>query len=304
LVLSRRCVERAVPIGGRAAEGNASDKTRKTTRLAAIAQLLACHGVAPGASISMADAARVPADKRAALGDPCCSTRLPATSRAWERVIREAVARHPWEEGGGLAPTAPTPPRPGTSYTVAADVVTLYGQTSRAVVVHSSSQEQRRHQRLAREVPASSPPLGPPGRAAAQQAYCGRADAAAAAEPRRGLQSAYHRVEVGVEERPPSGPGRPSPTPPRVLKARRYGLQGPRHERDEGIAHKRQAPGCVGRLTHGPTAGERAQRAREVRWASKEPHGVEQNLALLNDPVMVNRRCLQKPERLDALGLV
>jgi hypothetical protein len=33
---------------------------------------------------------------------------------------------------------------------VAEDVVTLYGKTYRAVVVHSSSQDQRRHKRLVR----------------------------------------------------------------------------------------------------------------------------------------------------------
>jgi transposase len=78
-VLSTLCVDRAVPMWGMAADGNASDKTLKTTLLSEIAQLLACHGVAPGAYISIADAALVTADNLAALGDTLCITRLPAT---------------------------------------------------------------------------------------------------------------------------------------------------------------------------------------------------------------------------------
>lgn len=49
----------------------------------------------------MADAALVTEDQLAALRDPWFITRFPATSSAWGRMSAEAVARHPWEEGGG-----------------------------------------------------------------------------------------------------------------------------------------------------------------------------------------------------------
>src|ERR671934_369127 len=48
-VLSTLCVDRAVPIWGKPEDGNASDKTLKTTLLSEIAQLLAHYGVQPGA---------------------------------------------------------------------------------------------------------------------------------------------------------------------------------------------------------------------------------------------------------------
>ena len=89
-----------------------------------------------------------------------------------------------------LAQIPPTAHRPGTFYKVAEDVVTLYGTTSRAVVVHSSSQDQRRHKRLEREVQEASSTLGATVRAAAKQESCCRADAEAAAEQLRALQSA------------------------------------------------------------------------------------------------------------------
>jgi len=76
---STRCVDRAVPIWGTPADGNASDQTLHTTRWSEIAQLLARQGVQPGADIDMAEAALVTDDHRAARGDPFFLTRFPAT---------------------------------------------------------------------------------------------------------------------------------------------------------------------------------------------------------------------------------
>lgn len=303
-VLSTLCVDRAVPIWGKADDGHASDKALNTTVLSEIAQLLACHGVAPGAYIYIADAALVTEDNLTALGDTLFITRLPATYSECERVIGDVVARNQWEEVGVLAQTPPTQHRPGTCYKVAEDVVTLYGKAYRAVVVHSSSQDQRRHKRLERELQEASTTLGTTVREAAKQEYFCRADAEAAAEQLRTLQSAYHRVEVVVEERPQYGPGRPRHKHPRVVKALRYGLQVTLYERAEVLAHKRQAAGCFVLLTNVPTEGEMAHRAGEVLRAYKEQHGVEQNFAFLKDPVIVNSLFLKKPERIEALGLV
>jgi hypothetical protein len=108
-------VERAVPIWGTPADGNASDKTVHNTLLSNIATFLAQHGVAPGAYIDVADAALVTADNLAALGDTLFITRLPATYNACGRLIAEAVAQDTWEEIGRLAHTKPTKHRPATS---------------------------------------------------------------------------------------------------------------------------------------------------------------------------------------------
>ena len=303
-VLSTLCVDRAVPIWGKPEDGNASDKTLNTTLLSEIAALLAQYGVQPGAYIYIADAALVTEENLAALGDTLFITRLPATYSECGRVIAEAVARNQWEEVGVLAQTPPTQHRPGTCYKVAEKVVTLYGKPYRAVVVHSSHHDQRRQKRLEREVQASSTTLAATMRATAKQEYFCRADAEAAAEQLRALQSAYHRVEVVIEERPQYGPGRPSPKHPRVIKALRYSLQVTLHERAEVVARKRQEAGCFVLLTNVPTAGEMAHRAGEVLRAYKEQHGVEQNFAFLKDPIIVNSLFLKKPERIEALGLV
>src|SRR5215467_11778480 len=170
-VLSTLCVDRAVPIWGKPEDGNASDKSLNTTLLSEIAQLLADHGVRPGAYIYIADAALVTEDNLTALRDTFFITRLPATYSECGRLMEEAVARNQWEEVGVLAQTPPTKHRPGTFYKVADDVVPLYGQTYRAVVVHSSRQEQRREKRLARELQASSTTLETTVREAARQEY-------------------------------------------------------------------------------------------------------------------------------------
>src|ERR687887_99083 len=174
-VLSTLCVDRAVPIWGKPEDGNASDKSLNTTLLSEISLLLACHGVAPGAYIYIADAALVTEDNLAALGDTLFITRLPAAYSECGRVIAEAVAHNHWEEVGVLAQTPPTKQRPGTFYKVAEARVTLYGKVYRAVVVHSSSQDQRRQQALARELQASYATLEATAREAARQEYFCRA---------------------------------------------------------------------------------------------------------------------------------
>jgi hypothetical protein len=120
----------------------------------------------------------------------------------------------------------------------------------------------------------------------------------------RAVQTDDHQVEVAVEERPPYGQGRPSRRQPRVVKAMRYGLQPTLTERSAHFAKKRAEAGCCVRLTKTPTAGILAHRAADGRKVYTEPHGVEQHDGLLKDPVMVNSLLLQKPERIEALGVV
>jgi transposase len=303
-LLSTLCVDRAVPMWGKLDDGNASDKTLNTTLLSEIAQLLARQGVAPGASIYIADAAFVTEDNLAAVGDTLFITRLPATYSECGRVIGEAVADNQWEEVGVLAQTPPTKHRPGTFYKVAERTVTLYGKAYRAVVVHSSSRDQRRQKPLARELQASYATLEATVREAAQQEYFCHADAEAAAAKARALQSTYHWVEVVVGERPKYGPGRPSQKQPRVVKALRYSLQVTLHERAEVIARVTQETGCFVLLTNVPPVGKMAHRAGNVLRVYKEQHGIEQNFAFLKDPLIVNSLFLKKPERIEALGLI
>jgi hypothetical protein len=82
-----------------------------------------------------------------------------------------------------------------------------------------------------------------------------------------------------------------------------YRLQPTWRAQLEVILRKSQEAARVVVLTHVPPQGELAHSAREILQASKNHHGVEQNFALLQDPLMVNSLFLKKPERIEALGL-
>jgi transposase len=303
-VLSMLCVDRAVPIWGKPEDGHASDKTLNTTLLSEIAHILAHHGVGPGASIYIADAALVTEDNLTALGDTLFISRLPATYTECARVIQDAVAHQAWEEVGLLADTKPTKNRPVASYKAHESVATLYGKPYRAVVVQSSAHDKRRQKRLDRELQTSYTTLQAAVWAAEKQEYFCRADAEAAAEKLRALQTDYHRVDVSVEERPQYGKGRPSMRKPRKVKAMRYGLRPGLTVRTDRLATKRAEAGGFVLLTNVPQEGAFAHGAGDVLRAYKEQHGIEQNFGFLKDPLIVNSLFLKKPERIEALGLV
>ena len=303
-VFATLCVDRAVPIWGKPEDGNASDKTVNNTLLSTIATFLGKHGVAPGAYIYVADAALVTEDNLAALGDTLFITRLPATYNECGRLIAEAVAHNAWEDIGVLAHTKPTKHRPATSYKASEGEVTLYGTAYRAVVVHSSAQDKRRQQRLARDIQASYSTMQTTVRTAEQQEYFCRADADGAAVQLRAVHTPYHLIDVTVEERPVYGRGRPSSHTARPVNAMRYRLKTTIRLHTEHIGRMEEAAGCFVLLTNVPTAGNLAHSAREVLTVYKEQHGTEQNYGFLKDPVIVNSLFLKKPERIEALGLV
>ena len=303
-VFATLCVDRAVPLWGHPEDGNASDKTVNNTLLSTIATFLAQHGVAPGAYIYVADAALVTEDNLAALGDTLFISRLPATYNECGRLIAEAVTHNTWEEIGVLAQSKPTPHRPVTSYKAYEGAVTLYGTPYRAVVVHSSAQDKRRQQRLARDIQAAYSAVQSAARSVEQQVYFCRADAEAAAAQLRAMPAAYHWVDVTVEEQPLYGRGRPSAHKPRTIKAMRYRLKITISPQTERIARLEEAAGCFVLLTNVPTAGDLAHSAREILTVYKDQHGTEQNYGFLKDPVIVNSLFLKKPERIEALGLV
>ena len=78
-------------------------------------------------------------------------------------------------------------------------------------MIHSSTQDKRRQQRLERDLQASYSTAQTAARRAEQQEYFCRADAETAAAQLRAVPTAYHRMEVTVEEQPVYGRGRPGP---------------------------------------------------------------------------------------------
>ncbi len=156
-VLSLLCVGEDVPLVGKLEDGNASDKTINHRLLSEVARHMKVHGVEQEAFIYIADSAMVTEANLAQAGQKTqFITRLPATYSEHERVILNAITADRWEQIGRIAQTPATKNRPGASYRVSEESVTLYGNTYRVVVVHSSAHDKRPQQRLAaRELNAS-----------------------------------------------------------------------------------------------------------------------------------------------------
>jgi DNA-binding MarR family transcriptional regulator len=154
---------------------------------------------------------------------------------------------------------------------------TLYGTSYRAVVVHSSAQDKRRQQRLARDIQTSYSTIQTAAQTAEQQEYFCRADAAAAAARIRAVRAVYHRLEVTVEEQPVYGRGRPSLQKPRPIKAMRYRLKTAMRPQTERLARLEAEAGCFVLLTNVPTTGDLAHSARDILTVDKDQHGTEPN---------------------------
>jgi transposase len=303
-VISMMCVDRSVPIFGKNEDGNASDKGVNNAILTNISRIMARYGVRPGGYIYISDSAMVTQDNLEEMGENLFITRLPATYNECNRVIEETVEEDSWEEIGVIAKTKPTKNRPGTFYKTCESEVELYGKTYRAVVVHSSANDKRKQKRIEREKTQSRKELEDEIKKETKKEYYCRADAEVAAEKLCRIDSEYHKVEVVIEQRPKYPRGRPSLKKPRQVKEMRYALKTEIKEKEEIIQKRQKEAGCFVLLSNVPEEGEIAHDSGEILKAYKEQNGIEQNFSFLKDPIIVNSLFLEKPERIEALGLV
>ena len=149
-MISMLCVDRNIPILGTTEDGNASDKTLNNELLGGVSKHMARHGLKAGAFVYVADSAFVTPDNLKIAKDKNVKflTRLPATYKECGRAISDAVCADNWIELGKLNQTPSTEKRPAADYRGFETTVELYGQTYRAIVVHSSAHDKRRHKRI------------------------------------------------------------------------------------------------------------------------------------------------------------
>jgi transposase len=304
-VLSLLCVDGNVPILGKLEDGNASDKTINHHLLGEVGGHMQKHGVGEDAFIYIADSAMVTEANLAQTAERTrFITRLPATYNEHERVILDAIAADDWEDVGRIAQTAPTKNRPGASYRVHEGTVTLYGKDYRAVVVHSSAHDQRRQKRLERELRASREDIEQVAKASTKKLFFCRPDAEAAAAEVRASSSAYHQLQVRVEERPRYAPGRPKKGVPRTPAAIDYVLRTEIGEKRGEIDRRRQLAGCFVLLSNVPDQEQGGYSAERILRTYKEQNAIEKNFGFLKDDQIVNALFLKRPERIEALGLI
>ncbi len=304
-LVSMLCVDRNIPILGTTKDGNASDKTLNNELLTNISKYMAYHGLSPGAYVYVADAAFVTEDNLdKAEGQTWFLTRLPATYSECSRVIRDAVASDQWIDIGPLAEEPGNSKRPSACYRAYDGTVELYGKTYRAIVVHSSAHDKRRHKRIDRLLKQDRKQLEAGCKQATGTAYYCHADAQAAGEKLlRKSVSSYHHLQIEVEKVPKYGRGRPAAGKPRLVLRYEYRLSTAILEAPEKVNPLREQAGCFVLLTN--LLDQQADwPAHELLSLYKSQIGIEKNFSFLKDPAIVNSIFLKKAERIEVLGLV
>jgi len=302
-LVSMLCVEGAVPIFGKPEDGAASDKTINNRLLTDISSHMARHGLDEGAYVYIADSALITGPNLKKMAGMQFLSRLPANFSECGRAIREAVAADRWIDIGRLNLSEASAKRPAAHYKAYDSNVTIGGETYRAVVVHSSAHDKRRHKRLDKSVANERKELEKLNRNVRANRFFCRADAEkeAARLSRLGI---YHRVEAGITEIPCYGRGRPAKNRPRVPERVEFALSLRIEEDPEKLEGPRMEAGCFVLITSVPKTAEEIGSPEGLLRLYKDQIGIERNFGFLKDPAIVNAIFLKNPARIESLGLI
>lgn len=307
-LVSMLCVDRNIPIIGACKDGNASDKTLNNELLGGISKHMARHGLAPGAFVYVADAAFVTPDNLAKSAENRIKflTRLPATYKECARAIETAVDADQWIEIGTLNATEATVKRPAAVYRAHETVVNLHGNPYRALVVHSSAHDKRRHRRIDRMHAQKRKELEYTCKKFNAGPFFCEADARKTAEQlSKAAAGSYHRLQCRISKLDKYPRGRPSASKPRIPIGQEYILEVTIEEDRSALAALRLEAGCFVLLSNLTDPKDYDQWPAEALLALyKDQGGIEQNFSFLKDPVIVNSIFLKKPHRIEVLGLV
>ena len=307
-LISMLCVDRNVPVFGKIEDGNASDKSVNNDVLSEISKHMAAHGLGTGAFIYIADSAAITKKNLETIGqDILFISRLPATYKECGRAIKEAVQKDVWKDVGVIAKTKPTKKRPAAHYRSYETEVTLYGETYRAVVIHSSAHDRRRQKRIERKLLEEKKTLTGKCNEISRLDYFCREDAEAAANKLSAESCTYYEINTQVEEKPIYGKGRPRKDGFREIKEMRYVVSADIAEDIVAVTTFREEAGCFVMITNVPSETEGKEieyDSKAILEAYKDQYGIEQDFGFLKDPVIVNSVFLKKPERIEVLGLI
>jgi len=305
-LISLLCVDRNIPILGTTEDGNASDKTLNNELLGGVSKHMARHGLGPGAFVYVADSAFVTPDnlERADQQKIQFLTRLPATYKECSRAIGEAVASDNWIEIGTLNQTHATAKRPAAYYRGFETTVDLYERRYRAVVVHSSAHDKRRHKRIDRLLAQKRKKLESSCKQLDVKVYFCRADAETAVDKLNAAAvGSYHQLQCEINKVAKYPRGRPAKDKPRTPIGYEYKLAVEITEDPSAVTPLRLEAGCFVLLCN-ISSDDGLWPAKELLSLYKDQSGIEQNFGFLKDPVIVNSIFLKKPHRIEVLGLV
>lgn len=301
------CVERDIPIFGRTRDGNASDKTLNNELLGNISKHMARQGLSQGAFVYVADSAFVTKANLEKADTTKFLSRLPATYNECSRVIQDAVRRNNWIDIGILAETQATEKRPAAHYKVCDSIIELYGTLYRAIVVHSSAHDKRRHKRIERLLKKNKKQLEQACKKTTASVYFCEADALAAAQKLSQLpkKTDCYLIETSINKKPKYRPGRPKNGEARVPDAFEFQLEIKIIEDEEKLKKLRYEAGCFVLISNLSTDGDKIEWSPEkLLTLYKEQSGIERNFGFLKDPVIINSIFLKKATRIEVLGMV
>jgi transposase len=303
-LVSMLCVDRNIPILGATHDGNGSDKTINNDLLTNISKHMAQHGLEKGAYVYVADSAFVTPDNLKKAEETKFLSRLPATYKECGRAVHKAVTADDWIDIGPLAEDRSRPKRPTARYKAYDTTVELYDKIYRAIVVHSSAHDKRRHKRIDRLLKQDRDQLEHSCKQATDTAFFCRADAKATGEKLvHESAGGYHRVMTDVEKVPKYGRGRPAQNKPRKVQRYEYILTANIVEAPEKVVPLRLQAGCFVLITN-LVEQQDDWPAPELLKLYKSQIGIEKNFSFLKDPAVINSIFLKKAERIEVLGLI
>ncbi len=304
LTHSLLCVDHGVPIASKLLDGNQSDKTINKNLIPEMVERMRSLGRED--FIYVADSALITPDNLTLIDDWdkgfLFVSRLPMTYHECRHAIDQAVDADSWEEIGVISEEPETKNRKPASYRSFETVVTLYGVSYRALVVHSDAYDQRRQKKVEREIAMEHEELTKLIKGLEVIDYACLPDAQAAAK--RISPASFHQMTVEIEPRVLYGKGRPKADGTRTLKEITYRLKIALTLHQEAVERLRQEAGCFVLISNTLAQGTGSISARELLTIYKDQHMVERNFAFLKDPVFVNALFLKSPRRIEALGLV
>ena len=303
------CVDRNIPILGATRDGNGSDKTLNNELLSGISRYMAKNGLNDNAYIHVADSAMVTNEnlKMADLRKILFVSRLPANYKECGRAIQEAVAQDQWEDIGTLNQTPATRKRPAAYYRTFETTLDISNKIYRAIVVHSSAHDKRRHKRIDRQLKRNHKEMAEICKKATATAYFCQADAQVAAQKlsTAANNSGYHRILATIEEVAKYKRGRPAKNRPREIERYEYVLKTDIVEDAEKIKILRAEAGCFVLLTNLISEEQRQKwDAAQLLRLYKNQSGIEQNFGFLKDPAIINGIFFKKVARIEVLGLI
>lgn len=298
------CVDHGIPVYSKMMDGNASDKTINHRLIPEMAKRMRSLG--QEVFVYVADSALITEQNLALIDDWDTGflfvSRLPRTYNECLYAIEQAIEADSWEEIGVISEEPETRNRKPASYRCFETVVTLYGITYRALVVHSDAYDERRQKKVDKQIATEQKDLTKLKKRLEKIDYACFPDAEAAAkrvEPAR-----FHELTISITPKPQYHRGRPRADGTRKLKSLRYGLDICIAPYPAAVDRLRQEAGCFVLISNTLSDGTDSIDARELLTIYKDQHMVERNFGFLKDPVFVNALLLKSPRRIEALGLV